>query len=433
MSSEKLSGYDFWQSIGSPHFVLAPMVGVGELPFRLLCNQHGTDLCYTPMINSKQFIISNQFRRDFFQTCKEDRPLIVQFNGDDPEKMLEAAKYVENYCDAIDINFGCPQNIAKSGHYGAYLQDNLSLMSQLVSTLHHNLHIPVTAKFRKQTDIQQTIRIAEMLESSGAQVICIHGRTREQKGMDLGHSDWECIRIVREHVHVPFISNGSILCKEDVVNCLNYTKADAVMCGDALRRNAAFFEGMNEYISKTNEQSSSSSQSLISHPSYTLPSTIQAPFHILKELITYCRRCEGKQQTNEEQEKQEEVVINEEELQKQQQSQQYIQQIQQPIQQYSQQYQILPFTPHNHSYQPFARDECLRMRLQSFESYSDLRNELGEAKSYDELEQIVDQLEERLRSGAEPQPHYQRHKTEFIDQGDLMDGVNLFDEQIPGQ
>ncbi|KAA6372595.1 MAG: putative tRNA-dihydrouridine synthase 1 [Streblomastix strix] len=223
--------------------------------------------------------------------------------------MLEAAKYVENYCDAIDINFGCPQNIAKSGHYGAYLQDNLSLMSQLVSTLHHNLHIPVTAKFRKQTDIQQTIRIAEMLEQSGAQVICIHGRTREQKGMDLGHSDWECIRIVREHVHVPFISNGSILCKEDVVNCLNYTKADAVMCGD----------------------------------------------------------------------------------------------------------------------------ECLRMRLQSFELYSDLRNRLGEAKSYDELEQIVDQLEERLRSGAEPQPHYQRHKTDYIDQGDLMDGVNLFDEQIQFQ
>ncbi|KAK2951825.1 putative tRNA-dihydrouridine synthase B [Blattamonas nauphoetae] len=234
--------YDFWRAIGAPKYVLAPMVDVSELPLRLFCLQNGTELCYSPMYNCKQFAALSQYRTDFFQTCPEDSPLFVQFCGDNPEIMLEAARYVENHCDAVDVNFGCPQGIAKRGHYGAFLQDEWDIMRSLVHTLHTNLKVPVTAKFRKQNDPLRTVRMAEMLRDAGAQVLCMHGRTREEKGRDAPPADWEAIRLVREAlVGVPFIANGSVYTLDDAKSCLEKTKADAVMAGDGMRKQPSLF------------------------------------------------------------------------------------------------------------------------------------------------------------------------------------------------
>lgn len=100
--------YAFFKSIGSPKFIVAPMVDQSELPYRMLTRKYGAQLCYTPMLHSRMFAEGEGYRREFFCPDPADRPLVVQFCGNEPEVLLKAAKYVENDCDAVDINFGCP-------------------------------------------------------------------------------------------------------------------------------------------------------------------------------------------------------------------------------------------------------------------------------------------------------------------------------------
>ena len=142
------------------------MVDVSHLPYRMLCRNHGAQLCFTPMLNSSRFASQPQYRAANFVVVPEDRPLIVQFCGDDPQTLLaglnalkisffilhspflflSAARFVENDCDAVDLNLGCPQGIARKGHYGAYLLEEVDLVASIVQNLVENLSIPVTVK-----------------------------------------------------------------------------------------------------------------------------------------------------------------------------------------------------------------------------------------------------------------------------------------------
>ena len=118
---KKLHGYEWYKSIGSPKFLVAPMVDQSELPFRMLTRRYGAQLCWTPMFHARHFATDENYRKRMFTPCQADRPLIVQFAANDPDFLLQAVKYVEKDCDAIDLNCGCPQGIAKKGNYGAYL------------------------------------------------------------------------------------------------------------------------------------------------------------------------------------------------------------------------------------------------------------------------------------------------------------------------
>lgn len=137
MESEKIDpvkeerikkAWEFFEKIGKPQYVCAPMVDQSELSFRMLCRNHGTQLCYTPMLHSRLTVEDKNYINVNFSTCKEDRPLVVQFCGNDPDILLEACQKVEDQCDAVDINFGCPQGIAKKGNYGSFLLEKPDLV-----------------------------------------------------------------------------------------------------------------------------------------------------------------------------------------------------------------------------------------------------------------------------------------------------------------
>jgi tRNA-dihydrouridine synthase 1 len=240
----KLHGWEFWRSIGSPKLVAAPMVDQSELPFRMLCRRYGTQLAYTPMLHSRLFRDSAKYRQEHFTTCPEDRPLFAQFCGDDPETLLAAAQQLPaGACDAVDLNFGCPQGIARKGHYGAFLLSERDLLESIVRRLDTSLAVPVTVKMRlvNKQDLQDTINLASALEAAGASVVCLHGRTKEEKGQHQKGCDWDAIAAVRRRIGVPMIANGGVRTYDDATRCLEVTGCDAVMSSEALLENPGLF------------------------------------------------------------------------------------------------------------------------------------------------------------------------------------------------
>ena len=165
---------------------------------------------------------------------KVDRPLFVQFCANDPEHFLEAAKVVQPYCDAVDLNLGCPQGIARRGHYGSFLQEDWDTIHNLIRTLHEKLDVPVTAKMRVLETEERTLEYAKMILDAGASIITVHGRQREQKGHNTGLADWSVLRYLREQLppETVIFANGNILQHGDIEKCLEKTKADGVMSAE---------------------------------------------------------------------------------------------------------------------------------------------------------------------------------------------------------
>ncbi|KAK0848578.1 tRNA dihydrouridine synthase [Friedmanniomyces endolithicus] len=248
----KLHGRAFYNSIGAPKHVLAPMVDQSEFAWRLLTRSflpadlRTSILAYSPMLHAKMFADSPKYRAAHFEALKEDgeayldgnpafdRPLIVQFCANDPECLLEAAKQVQRYCDAVDLNLGCPQGIAKRGRYGAFLQEDWGTIHKLIRNLHENLEIPVTAKMRVLETRERTLEYARMILDAGASIITVHGRQREQKGHYTGLADWSVLRYLRDQLppETVMFANGNILQYGDIESCLEATGVDGVMSAE---------------------------------------------------------------------------------------------------------------------------------------------------------------------------------------------------------
>ncbi|KAK4410040.1 tRNA-dihydrouridine(16/17) synthase [NAD(P)(+)]-like [Sesamum angolense] len=233
----------YWNKLGRPRFIVAPMVDNSELPFRLLCRKYGAQAAYTPMLHSRIFSENEKYRSQEFTTCNEDRPLFVQFCANDPDVLLDAARRVEPYCDYVDINFGCPQRIARRGNYGAFLMDNLPLVKSLVEKLAKNLMVPVSCKIRIFPDLQDTINYAKMLEEAGCALLAVHGRTRDEKDGKKFRANWKVIKAVRDAVRIPVLANGNIRYIEDAWQCLEETGTEGVLSAETLLENPALFAG----------------------------------------------------------------------------------------------------------------------------------------------------------------------------------------------
>jgi tRNA-dihydrouridine synthase 1 len=220
------------------------------------------------MLHSRMFTETAKFRDDHFQPLRNgltdkpngsdtyaqsglyldgnplfDRPLFVQFCANDPAELLEAASYVAPFCDAVDLNLGCPQGIARKGRYGAFLQEDQELIYNLINTLHINLSVPVTAKMRILESKEETLKYAMKILSAGASILTVHGRHRDQKGHKTGLADWSVILYLRENLpkETVLFANGNILRTEDIDRCLEETGADAVMSAEGNLYDPAIF------------------------------------------------------------------------------------------------------------------------------------------------------------------------------------------------
>ncbi|BFZ55702.1 tRNA dihydrouridine synthase [Savitreella phatthalungensis] len=240
-----LRGRAFYESLGSPKLILAPMVDGSELCWRELSRRHGADLCYTPMFHAKMFSDHPKNRAKFWSSMldRPERGLIVQFCANDPQVLLRSARVVEPYCDAVDINFGCPQGVARKGRYGAFLQEDWDTVGNLVRTLADNLSIPVTAKIRILETPQRTLEYARHVLASGASWLAVHCRTREQKGQFSGLGDWSVLRYLRDNIppEVVLLANGNVLYHEDIHRCLETTGFDGMLVAETNLHNPAIF------------------------------------------------------------------------------------------------------------------------------------------------------------------------------------------------
>ena len=216
-------------------------------------------LAYSPMFHARLFGETAKFRGRHFRPLRSsldavptfcaqehlsstyldgrpdvDRPLTVQFCANDPDELLQAARYVQPFCDAVDLNLGCPQGIARKGHYGAFLQEDWDLVCKLISTLNKHLEIPVTAKIRILETKEKTLAYTKRILESGASILTVHGRRRDQKGHKTGLADWSVIRYLRDNLppETVLFANGNILQKKHIEQCLDATGADGVMSAE---------------------------------------------------------------------------------------------------------------------------------------------------------------------------------------------------------
>lgn len=231
------------------NLILAPMAGVTDLPYRLICRSMGCGMVVTEMVSAKAILYKNKNTKTLLEVLPQERPAAVQLFGSDPDILGEIAAQIEDGpYDMIDFNMGCPVPKIVGNGEGSALMREPKKVEQILSSMVRHVKKPVTVKFRKgfnDTSVN-AVEIAKIAESCGVAAVAVHGRTREQYYS--GKADWEIIRQVKEAVKIPVIGNGDVFQPEDAEAMLKQTGCDGVMIGRGAKGNPWIFSRTQHYL-----------------------------------------------------------------------------------------------------------------------------------------------------------------------------------------
>jgi len=230
------------------NLILAPMAGVTNLPFRIVCKDYGAGMVCTEMASAKAMFHNDQKTKRLFNTEGEKRPISFQVFGSELESMAYAVKYMSDFADIIDINMGCPApKVVKNGD-GSKLLLDLKKAQKIIETAVKNSKVPVTVKFRKGWDKENIVAvdIAQIAEQAGASAVTIHGRTRSE--FYTGKADWDIIKKVKQSVNIPVIGNGDIVDEESALQMFEQTGVDGIMIGRGSFGNPWIFRNIKHYL-----------------------------------------------------------------------------------------------------------------------------------------------------------------------------------------